>query len=84
MSKEEPNFLKDLEKMKSGEVDEIIHVVGHSEMHPNKHEVLNLEQTMKIDVHSHPEHEEFETWVCMHRKCNYLEYRLKEGHREDR
>lgn len=48
------------------------------------HTVADLEQTMKIDVHSHPEYEEFETWCCMHHDCNYLEYRLKEGHREDR
>lgn len=27
---------------------------------------------------------EFETWCCMNKDCNYLEFRLKEGHREDR
>ncbi len=65
------------------EEEPVIEIVGHSEMHPNKHEVLDLEQTRYIS------NDEgigilFETWVCMHRKCDYLEYRLKEGHREDR
>lgn len=62
----------------------VIEIVGHSMMHDDgKHEVLNLEQTKYI-----PDDEGigvlFETWCCMHKKCNYLEYRLKEGHREDR
>lgn len=49
------------------------------------HKVMDLEQLHYEIVNlSEKGTIEFETWVCFNRKCNYLEYRLKEGHREDR
>ncbi len=46
------------------------------------HKVLDLEQIQIIEVDGVTN--DFQTLVCFNRKCNYIEFRLKESHTEDK
>ena len=54
-------------------------VQGHKVADLEQNQIIMLTQD-EVDPHA----TDFETWCCMYRGCNYLEFRLKEGHREDR
>ncbi len=48
-----------------------------------EHRVADLESVVPIR-NVEGSYDDFNVWACMHQRCNYYEYRLVEGHREDK